>query len=333
MFSFLKEHSCAKGEENLCAIAGKPHGGKYFVPEERIEEFLRLIAVSSLDGCALVPQAKNRMLQAHIVDLDFDMDEEHVIPVDTYMGFFQELTEALEDEDVNCFVLIPERPFYKKRDKLHTGVHGFLCVERDVSVQESLDFRKAQLHLIEKYFGEVPTTQGKAKIWDLTIAKRNTGTTIAYTCKAECNGPKTPSIMISKVRGKIETFAGPESMEETMGDLDNRHAVMKVLYTAQLCGPKDAAPRPQPARKVSRAPKPSKPTSDVAVSIKNEDGFQGDYFLRWAVSKKWGSEVPVERNDWKLIVSYFAGCGYCPKVYGEKLTALRRAGAVSGARE
>ena len=81
MYAFLKQHKASRtNPKNVCSQSGRPYGGKFCIPEERLEEFLRLVQTNEdlLDGIPLVPQAKGRMLQMHVVDLDFDMTEEHV---------------------------------------------------------------------------------------------------------------------------------------------------------------------------------------------------------------------------------------------------------------
>ena len=335
MFQFLKHHKASReNPKNLCSLTGKPYGGKFCVPHERMEEFLRLLGPGELtqDGVALVPQSNGRVMRQHTIDLDFDMHEEYEISVEAYLGFFRALVENIKDEEVQAVVLIPPEPYYKKREYWHTGVHGFLCVDRPVTKIEALAFRQANLGLIDRFFGDVPSAVGAEKIWDQGICQWNTGTTLAYTVKPGANGAKRPEILIMKQGGKIE-YKMPEEVRELMKNPDHRFETLRMLYKDALCGEKANLPATKKRKKPPAGGRPAKRTKtepdnapglaqSPRIRIENVDGFQGDYFLRWAKGRGWGSSIPVERDDWKLVVTYFAGCGYSPQQYGAKLTDL-----------
>ena len=316
------------GEKNLTSRTGYPAGGKYLIPENRVNEFFKLLChtrgyLANHKVYGLAAQAKGRTLSMHIVDLDFDMTENYEILNDIYICFFEKLLMNIRDEQAQCIICMPtgEKNYQRKfkgRSVWHTGVHGFIVLDRPVSRDESIQFRKNNLNLVAECFRDIPGLEAPSKIWDEKIAKRSTGVFLSYTGKPNANGHKQPQVFIGKDNHKTN-IQGPEVMNRLLDEQPEMlYKFMNQLYRDQLLGlpeTKTRVPRLLKAP-VYRTFQPDK------VATTNEDGFQGDYFINWAIQKGWARAIPLERDDWKLVVSYFAGCGYDPEEYGEKLTTL-----------
>jgi hypothetical protein len=134
------------------------------------------------------------------------------------------------------------------------------------------------------------------------------------------------------VGGQVGAF-GREETIEFMTDSKERIKFMRSVYGDQICGPVDPlwkhyienAATGELTLKNEKPRKVIKPRKDLPkslVQIKNEDGFRGPTFIRWAAKKGWGSSRDIIREDWRTIVSYFACCGYDPQQFGQKLTVL-----------
>lgn len=135
MLKFLKSHAANTGH-NIVSFAGPgrcgPYGGKYFVSDEDLVEMFGLLAIrhDDMQMSALVPMAAHKPQMFHLIDLDFDFDEEYEVPDYMYQQFFESVLKALPDQEAHCIVLCPKLPYYAKNGKFHTGVHGYLLVDR-----------------------------------------------------------------------------------------------------------------------------------------------------------------------------------------------------------
>jgi hypothetical protein len=336
--TFLSEHACSE-DANVTSISGRPFGGKYSIPAEKLKEFFALIATSKKryrDG--LVAQANGRNLKCMVIDLDFLMKEQYEIQTETYIAFMQDLALQIK-ENARLILCLPEASFYEKKGAFKTGAHLFINFDRYVPQDESMRFRQENMHLIKKHFSDVPLVEFlDHQIWDWRLAARQVGTCLIYGCKARSNGPKSPAVLMSIRDSKLETFEQAETTE-FMTDVKERIKVLHALYGDQIAGPRDALwkhyvenPKtgeltPQGAKK-PRAKKPravqeeEKGLPKSLIRIKNEDGFRGLAFIRWAAKKGWGTTEAIVREDWKSVVSYFAACGFDPVDYGAKLTHL-----------
>jgi hypothetical protein len=331
MLKFLKTHA-AKTGYNIVSFAGPgrcgPYGGKYLVPDSDLDELFGLLALrhGDMEMNALVPMAAHKPQLFHLIDLDFDFDEEFVVPDYMYQHFFEAVLKALPDQKARCVVLCPERPFYAKNGKFHTGVHGYLMVNRVVSKSESLAFRERNLALVREYFADTPgfTDEAVPKIWDHAISSRQSGTAIAWTCKAS-SSPKSPRYILVKRGDEVQTMGG-KSCTDVFEKLDARVDLLTQLYKNQISNTLLEAPIVELVQKIPEV-HPEMTNEALACTIvhtdiQNEDGFNASEFIRWARQKGWGTTVPIQRDDWKTIVAYCACCGLDARVWGEQLTLL-----------
>ena len=297
--------------------------------DDDLVEMFGLLAIrhDDMQMSALVPMAAHKPQMFHLIDLDFDFDEEYEVPDYMYQQFFESVLKALPDQEAHCIVLCPKLPYYAKNGKFHTGVHGYLLVDRVVSKSESLAFREDNLGLVKECFAETPgfTDDAVPRIWDHAISARQSGATIAYTCKAS-SSPKEPRYLLAKKGGEVSTLGGKlcTAMFETV---DARANLLNRLYKNQISTTFLNAPIVKLAQKIpevqaAEMTNESLASTIVHTDIQNQDGFDAKEFIRWARQKGWGTTVPIQRDDWKTIVAYCACCGLDARVWGEQLTLL-----------
>ena len=313
LLKFLEPHKCAK-DANLVNI----HGGKWWVPTEKAEEFFELYAqVSGFSGTpklGLVPQPRGKKTPI-LIDLDFRMSEEHEIPMSQYIAFADKLHM---EEGWTLFISVPKKPCYASKDIWKSGVHIFITGTRGFTAAESIEYRNAHLGLIAECFADVPHIKQDdlvGSIWDEGIAKKSTWVLMSGGTKRKPHGGPKHVQYIKRRTADGDQIMSDEKVLGIYKEPETYADLLTQLHHDAIFG---QATEPLPVAKPKKRAAPKAPGAKTDHRrILNLDGFKLDQFCAWARRKQWSPN----HEDWKTIVSYIAACGYDPSVAAPKLDA------------
>ena len=156
-------------------------GGKYFMPDDKIDQFYDLYAEWILDGksCHLVE--KNTKISCPRIDFDFIYEptvKTHQHTRDQVQSFCRAYMEQLAEylvlpESVDLFIMEKRKPtFDEKGNRMKSGIHIVLPdLATTTSVEQSI--RRTLLKTIDQHFVGLPLLDKWDKVYDEAVVKRS----------------------------------------------------------------------------------------------------------------------------------------------------------------
>ena len=169
------------------------NGGKYFIPEEDMEDFYKLYVEVIEDGQKLYLTEKPREVGPLRVDLDFIYDvptRKHLHTQDQVIAFVSAYMTAMKEylnlpAQTDVYVMEKNRPTIdKKKERYKSGIH---IVIPDVCTKKYVEqsVRRNLLKRMQEFFPNLPVKDDWSKIYDEQVLNRSQQWTLYMSQKAD----------------------------------------------------------------------------------------------------------------------------------------------------
>jgi P4 family phage/plasmid primase-like protien len=156
-------------------------GGKYWIPEDKIDQFYDLYSEWILDGKLVHLVEKNTKIGSLRIDFDFIYEpsvkthqhtQEQVVAF--CKAYMKEVSDYLQiPENVELFVMEKRKPtFDEKHNRMKSGIHIVvpqICTT--TNVEQSI--RRNLLKSMDTYFPNLPLSEKWDKVYDEAVVKRS----------------------------------------------------------------------------------------------------------------------------------------------------------------
>lgn len=234
LHAFLEAH---KAESTISHTSMK--GGKYFVPEERLDRFYELYVESVLDGNTHYLTEKPTNIGPLRVDLDFVYDgfvENHLHTQAQTIAFVKEYINAIGQyvalpSKFDVHVMEKRKPtFEKKGNRTKSGIHLVVpgvCTHK--LVEQSV--RRALVPRMGEFFQGLPLKDTWEKVYDKGVVDRSTNWTLYKSKKNDIDDVTRPYETQYRVEfndGQVLINTSiPEISVQLMKDLSMRQSADK----------------------------------------------------------------------------------------------------------
>jgi P4 family phage/plasmid primase-like protien len=168
-------------------------GGKYFIPQEEMDEFYKLYVNVILDNKQLYLTEKPREIGPLRIDLDFIYDiktDKHLHTQEQVINFTKAYMEAMKEylnlpAQSDVYVMEKRRPtFDEKKNRYKSGIHIVVpnvCTKK--YVEQSV--RRNLLKRMPEFFPNLPVKDEWSKIYDEQVLNRSQQWTLYMSQKAD----------------------------------------------------------------------------------------------------------------------------------------------------
>lgn len=208
-------------------------GGKYWIPEDKQDQFYDLYAEWLLDGKLVHLVEKNTKIGSLRIDFDFIYDpavkthqhtQEQV--VEFTKAYMKEVSEYLViPENVEIYVMEKRKPTHdEKNNRMKSGIHIVIpSISTSTNVEQSI--RRNLLKSMDTYFPGLPLIEKWDKVYDEAVVKRSVNWMLYGSRKGdEQSLPYLISYILNYSRDKIEIC---NSVPEITKDLIKKLSVRK----------------------------------------------------------------------------------------------------------
>ena len=208
-------------------------GGKYWIPEDKLDEFYDLYAEWLLDGKLVHLVEKNTKIGSLRIDFDFIYDpkvkthqhtQEQV--VEFTKAYMKEVSEYLViPENVEIYVMEKRKPTHdEKNNRMKSGIHIVIpSISTSTNVEQSI--RRNLLKSMDTYFPGLPLIEKWDKVYDEAVVKRSVNWMLYGSRKGDDHSlPYLISYIINYSPDKIEIC---NSIPEITKDLIKKLSVRK----------------------------------------------------------------------------------------------------------
>jgi len=208
-------------------------GGKYWIPEDKQDQFYDLYAEWLLDGKLVHLVEKNTKIGSLRIDFDFIYDpkvkthqhtQEQV--VEFTKAYMKEVSEYLViPENVEIYVMEKRKPTHdEKNNRMKSGIHIVIpSISTSTNVEQSI--RRNLLKSMDTYFPGLPLIEKWDKVYDEAVVKRSVNWMLYGSRKGdEQSLPYLISYIINYSPDKIEIC---NSVPEITKDLIKKLSVRK----------------------------------------------------------------------------------------------------------
>jgi P4 family phage/plasmid primase-like protien len=208
-------------------------GGKYWIPEDKQDQFYDLYAEWLLDGKLVHLVEKNTKIGSLRIDFDFIYDpkvkthqhtQEQV--VEFTKAYMKEVSEYLViPENVEIYVMEKRKPTHdEKNNRMKSGIHIVIpSISTSTNVEQSI--RRNLLKSMDTYFPGLPLIEKWDKVYDEAVVKRSVNWMLYGSRKGdEQSLPYLISYIINYSPDKIEIC---NSIPEITKDLIKKLSVRK----------------------------------------------------------------------------------------------------------
>lgn len=208
-------------------------GGKYWIPEDKQDQFYDLYAEWLLDGKLVHLVEKNTKIGSLRIDFDFIYDpavktHQHTQQqvVEFTKAYMKEVSEYLViPENVEIYVMEKRKPTHdEKNNRMKSGIHIVIpSISTSTNVEQSI--RRNLLKSMDTYFPGLPLIEKWDKVYDEAVVKRSVNWMLYGSRKGdEQSLPYLISYIINYSRDKIEIC---NSVPEITKDLIKKLSVRK----------------------------------------------------------------------------------------------------------
>lgn len=271
-------------------------GGKFFIPEEEMNEFYRLYVNVILDNKQLYLTEKPRDIGPLRIDLDFIYDvrtDKHLHTQEQVVSFAKAYIESMKEylnlpAQSDLYVMEKRRPtFDEKKNRYKSGIHIVVpnvCTKK--YIEQSV--RRNLLKRMPEFFPNLPVKDEWTKIYDEQVLNRSQQWTLYMSQKADDDSmPYKISYILRYENDDIQILdKQPEFGIELMKTLSLRDEkpetelseAGKALYgNAKTTGKEDvriSGGKPRAGRPLERGEKPnsraSSPNGRIFVQLDPE---------------------------------------------------------------
>lgn len=208
-------------------------GGKYWIPEDKQDQFYDLYAEWLLDGKLVHLVEKNTKIGSLRIDFDFIYDpsvkthqhtQEQV--VEFTKAYMKEVSEYLViPENVEIYVMEKRKPTHdEKNNRMKSGIHIVIpSISTSTNVEQSI--RRNLLKSMDTYFPGLPLIEKWDKVYDEAVVKRSVNWMLYGSRKGdEQSLPYLISYILNYSPDKIEIC---NSVPEITKDLIKKLSVRK----------------------------------------------------------------------------------------------------------
>lgn len=169
-------------------------GGKYWIPEDKLDQFYDLYCEWILDGNKAYLVEKNTAVGCPRIDFDFIYDSsvkthqhtrEQVL--EFTKAYMKELSEYLQlPEKIDVYVMEKRKPtFDEKHNRMKSGIHIVIpSIATTSNVEQSIR-RNLLTNNVEKYFEGLPLIEKWDKVYDDQVVKRSVNWMVYGSRKGE----------------------------------------------------------------------------------------------------------------------------------------------------
>jgi len=205
--------------------------GKYWIPEDKLDQFYDLYAEWLLDGKLVHLVEKNTKIGSLRIDFDFIYDtgikthqhtQEQVVAF--CKAYMKEVSEYLViPENVEIYVMEKRKPTHdEKNNRMKSGIH---IVVPSISTNVEQSIRRNLLKSMDTYFPGLPLIEKWDKVYDEAVVKRSANWMLYGSRKCdEQSLPYLISYIINYSPDKIEIC---NSVPEITKDLIKKLSVRK----------------------------------------------------------------------------------------------------------
>jgi P4 family phage/plasmid primase-like protien len=193
---FLEKHP-AESVWTHTSLAGAVSGGsgKYFIPDDDMDEFYKLYVESILDGNKEFLTEKSTEIGPIRIDFDFIYDanvKDHLHTREQVIAFSQAYMDMMKEylvlpETVDLYVMEKRRPtFDSKKQRVKSGIH--IVVPSVIShkfVEQRV--RRALVKRMDEFFKGLPLTEDWEKVYDESVVNRSVPWTLYGSRKNDPN--------------------------------------------------------------------------------------------------------------------------------------------------
>lgn len=207
-------------------------GGKYWIPEDKQDQFYDLYAEWLLDGKLVHLVEKNTKIGSLRIDFDFIYDpsvktHQHTQQqvVEFTKAYMKEVAEYLViPENVEIYVMEKRKPTHdEKNNRMKSGIHIVIpSISTSTNVEQSI--RRNLLKSMDTYFPGLPLIEKWDKVYDEAVVKRSVNWMLYGSRKGdEQSLPYLISYIINYSPDKIEICNSvPEITKELIKKLSVR---------------------------------------------------------------------------------------------------------------
>ena len=208
-------------------------GGKYWIPEDKQDQFYDLYAEWLLDGKLVHLVEKNTKIGSLRIDFDFIYDpavktHQHTQQqvLEFTKAYMKEVSEYLViPENVEIYVMEKRKPTHdEKNNRMKSGIHIVIpSISTSTNVEQSI--RRNLLKSMDTYFPGLPLIEKWDKVYDEAVVKRSVNWMLYGSRKGdEQSLPYLISYIINYSPDKIEIC---NSVPEITKDLIKKLSVRK----------------------------------------------------------------------------------------------------------
>ena len=208
-------------------------GGKYWIPEDKQDQFYDLYAEWLLDGKLVHLVEKNTKIGSLRIDFDFIYEpivktHQHTQQqvVEFTKAYMKEVSEYLViPENVEIYVMEKRKPTHdEKNNRMKSGIHIVIpSISTSTNVEQSI--RRNLLKSMDTYFPGLPLIEKWDKVYDEAVVKRSVNWMLYGSRKGdEQSLPYLISYIINYSPDKIEIC---NSVPEITKDLIKKLSVRK----------------------------------------------------------------------------------------------------------
>jgi len=208
-------------------------GGKYWIPEDKQDQFYDLYAEWLLDGKLVHLVEKNTKIGSLRIDFDFIYDpavktHQHTQQqvLEFTKAYMKEVSEYLViPENVEIYVMEKRKPTHdEKNNRMKSGIHIVIpSISTSTNVEQSI--RRNLLKSMDTYFPGLPLIEKWDKVYDEAVVKRSVNWMLYGSRKGdEQSLPYLISYILNYSRDKIEIC---NSVPEITKDLIKKLSVRK----------------------------------------------------------------------------------------------------------
>lgn len=208
-------------------------GGKYWIPEDKQDQFYDLYAEWILDGKMVHLVEKNTKIGSLRIDFDFIYDpavktHQHTQQqvLEFTKAYMKEVSEYLViPENVEIYVMEKRKPTHdEKNNRMKSGIHIVIpSISTSTNVEQSI--RRNLLKSMDTYFPGLPLIEKWDKVYDEAVVKRSVNWMLYGSRKGdEQSLPYLISYILNYSRDKIEIC---NSVPEITKDLIKKLSVRK----------------------------------------------------------------------------------------------------------
>ena len=208
-------------------------GGKYWIPEDKQDQFYDLYAEWLLDGKLVHLVEKNTKIGSLRIDFDFIYEpsvktHQHTQQqvVEFTKAYMKEVSEYLViPENVEIYVMEKRKPTHdEKNNRMKSGIHIVIpSISTSTNVEQSI--RRNLLKSMDTYFPGLPLIEKWDKVYDEAVVKRSVNWMLYGSRKGdEQSLPYLISYIINYSTDKIEIC---NSVPEITKDLIKKLSVRK----------------------------------------------------------------------------------------------------------